>query len=73
MRWVVSARYGRCIEGLQRAEAAINFRLSQLQGAALRGEQIDLDNDFDLRLLLDDRKDWISLIRSTPIFVEEGA
>lgn len=67
-RFIVSAAYGRCLEGWQRSQAEIDFRLSQLKASA--ASQAEIDNDIDLIALLGDRRDWEKLIRETPAFVE---
>lgn len=73
-RWIITVNYGRCLEGYQRADAAVIFRLSQIANALLRGETAYPDSrDPELRDLIADRHAWADLMRETPRFVEQGA
>ena len=67
-RWHITAAYGRCIEGMQRTQADIDARLLWLSSTAKT--QADIDDDFDLHLLLIDRKNWSLLMAETPKFLD---
>lgn len=70
-RHVISLNYGRCMEYLQRTQAQIDYRLSELKYTARNGEEID--NDLELIALLGDRRDWTNLLKEQEKFVERGA
>lgn len=62
-RFVISAAYGRCIEGMRRDEAA----LSRLLSSPSIGAQ---DGNPQVLALVEARCQWADLMRSVPMFVE---